>query len=218
MNEHRFDAFTRTIARHTSNRRTFLKAAAISNAAVVSAVAGNHLLLGPIGVAAQDNQRRAAGQPDIAKLAFDLEYDVDQIFAFVASQIVYEPYSGALRGPVGTLWGKAGNSVDQALLLQSLLNEAQVSNQLVVGTLNPDVQQQLVAGLQVSFDDWSQQFLSAVGPDSLGETDAPIAGTPVAATVDYVLAKAAANAQLLQDTVKTQLDEQSQLLATQLAD
>ena len=60
----------------------------------------------------------------IADLAFDLDYDLERMFRFVADEIRYEPYAGILRGAVGALDAGAGNSVDKSLLLAALLDES----------------------------------------------------------------------------------------------
>ena len=53
-----------------------------------------------------------------------LDYDPDQIVRFVTDEIALEIYSGTLRGPHGTLISRAGNALDQALLLATLLRDA----------------------------------------------------------------------------------------------
>jgi len=73
----------------------------------------------------------------VQQIAFDLDYDLDKIFRFVADEIAYESYVGALRGVRGTIWSGAGNSVDQAQLLAALLTEARVDVRYAMGTL-PD--------------------------------------------------------------------------------
>ncbi len=56
-------------------------------------------------------------------------------FAFVQGGISYAPYAGSVRGSRGTLEAGSGNAIDQALLLQSLLEARGVSTRLVRGRL-----------------------------------------------------------------------------------
>src|SRR4051794_27348462 len=51
------------------------------------------------------------GGPSIEQTAFDLMADIDAIFKFVRDEVIYDPYPGCLRGALGTLWGRSGNSV-----------------------------------------------------------------------------------------------------------
>lgn len=54
-------------------------------------------------------------------LAFD---EPDAIAAAVHEAVAYQPYAGVLRGPDGTWEARAGNALDQALLLARLLMDA----------------------------------------------------------------------------------------------
>ncbi len=50
-----------------------------------------------------------------------LDFDVERIVRFVSEEIQYQPYAGLLRGPDGTLQSRAGNMLDQAVLLAALI-------------------------------------------------------------------------------------------------
>jgi hypothetical protein len=58
---------------------------------------------------------------DVAAIAKKNNYDVDDLFALVRDKMGFQAYQGVLRGALGTLLEGAGNSLDQALLLSSLL-------------------------------------------------------------------------------------------------
>jgi len=62
-----------------------------------------------------------SADPFIVRKAGELGNDPVQIFAFARDEVVYESYTGSLRGARGTLWSKAGNALDQASLLIALL-------------------------------------------------------------------------------------------------
>lgn len=63
-------------------------------------------------------------QFDTDTLAEKLEFDLDTILEFVESNIGFEQYEGLLRGAEGTLITHAGNSLDQSVLLATLLRDA----------------------------------------------------------------------------------------------
>lgn len=145
MNPHRFDTLTRRLATAGAarlDRRTLLRALGLGGA--VSALPGHAAR----EVVAQHAASDAPNEPTVEQLAADLLYDVDAIFRFVRDEVQYDRYSGALRGARGTLWGLAGNSVDQTLLLAALLNEALVPTRFAVGDLTVDAADRLlVSGL-----------------------------------------------------------------------
>ena len=200
-----------------TSRRDVLRTAAAGTTAIALGGIGARAVEDSKLIMAQSNGRRAAGAPDITKIAFDLEYDANKIFDFVQKEVTYDPYSGVLRGALGTLWGKAGNSADQTLLLQALLNESQITSRLVVGSLENDPATKLLASTNLTLDAWKKMFLAAVGDDSLGESDTDIIGTPEPGAVDQLTQLAQDNHQELHDTVLNQVKSQSKMISDALA-
>ena len=96
---------------------------------------------------------------DLQALLDSLDYDDQRIIEFVRDTIAFEPYRGVLRGAAGTLMSKAGNSLDQSLLLASLLQDAGYSARIAGGTLRDDQIAALLA-----------QIYTHVEPD-VAETD-----------------------------------------------
>jgi hypothetical protein len=94
------------------------------------------------------SQRQA---PLVDRAQFELEallekrdYDADSIVAFVSQHIAVDIYPGTLRGPLGTLTGRAGNSLDQALLTATLLRDAGYDAVIRRGTLDDEHVTQLL--------------------------------------------------------------------------
>ena len=70
---------------------------------------------------------------DLGALLDALDYDPGRIVKFVAEDIAFEDYPGVLRGPLGTLTSRAGNDLDQALLLARLLKDAGLEARIALG-------------------------------------------------------------------------------------
>jgi len=85
----------------------------------------------------------------VADVADRLGYDADAIFAFVRDEIHYESYAGVLRGAKGTLWARAGNSADPAVLLGELLAASQVPYRFAIGQLDAVQADGLAANLSL---------------------------------------------------------------------
>ena len=125
---------------HQLTRRSLLQSLGFGTAA---ALAGSDGTGGHRSAAAQESSEadpstigtREAGGPAIDDVLWDLNFDTEDIFRFVAVEVAYEAYAGALRGAKGTQWGLAGNSVDQALLLAELLTRAQIPVRFAAGDL-----------------------------------------------------------------------------------
>ena len=64
------------------------------------------------------------------------DYEADQLIKFVKDEIDFDLYEGALRGVKGTLRSRSGNSLDQSLVLATLLNDSGYEARIVKSTLN----------------------------------------------------------------------------------
>ena len=82
---------------------------------------------------------------EIDALADSLDDDPSRAFAFVRDSIRFEAYPGVLRGAVGTLAARAGNSEDRALLLGALLDAMHVTYRFAIGELDQATAQQVAA-------------------------------------------------------------------------
>lgn len=127
------------------SRRALLQAIGVGGAVAAAGVAGG--LVASFAPSVASAQEEAPIDPEIEQLAFDLDLDVESIFRFVADEVRYDAYPGILRGAKGTLWGLAGNSADQALLLADLLRAALVDVRFVTGELDPEAKTDLLASL-----------------------------------------------------------------------
>lgn len=70
------------------------------------------------------------------ELLLQLDLDESRIIDYVSKAINFEQYSGLLRGVNGTIKSRAGNALDQSVLLASLLNSAGWETRIVSGHLN----------------------------------------------------------------------------------
>ena len=72
---------------------------------------------------------------DTAYVVEHVGKDPQQLFEWVAGNTFWIPYRGLLRGPVGVLMDRMGNSLDRAVLLATLLKQAGHSVRLAHGEL-----------------------------------------------------------------------------------
>lgn len=77
-----------------------------------------------------------------------LDYDADTIIEFASNDIVFEAYPGVLRGATGTLFSRAGNAIDQAILLAKLLRDAGYDARIAAAELAPDAAQAMLSELK----------------------------------------------------------------------
>ena len=85
--------------------------------------------------------------PYMQEKAAELNYDPNEIYTFLQTQIGYNSYVGSLRGARGTLWSSAGNSLDDASLGVALMRASGIPAQYVQGTLSPTQAQQLILSM-----------------------------------------------------------------------
>jgi hypothetical protein len=64
--------------------------------------------------------------------------DPEKLFAWVRERTSWIPYRGVLRGPIGVLMDRQGNSLDRALLMAALLERAGHTVRLAHGELTPE--------------------------------------------------------------------------------
>ncbi len=84
-------------------------------------------------------------QFDVEELSFELAFeDPETIVDWVRNNIYFEQYPGLLRGAQGTLMSRAGNALDQAVLLQKILSNAGYETQIARGSLSVEQAQLLI--------------------------------------------------------------------------
>src|SRR5215211_4196307 len=86
---------------------------------------------------------------DVEELGLRLGFEAEAIVGFVREEIAFEQYPGLLRGARGTLIGRAGNALDQAVLLATLLLQAGYEARIARGELSPEQAQVLVEQMAV---------------------------------------------------------------------
>jgi hypothetical protein len=136
MNGDRFDELTRLVSRfgdRRQSRRSVLRAAIGGGSALAALGVSPGLAAPDRRYSIRSRNQEVGVDPLIDEIAYQLDYDADKIAAFVTGEIRYEPYAGALRGPIGTLWAGAGNSVDTAQLLAALLDASLVTTRFRTG-------------------------------------------------------------------------------------
>lgn len=121
-----------------------------------------------------DNYLALAGQlrKQIDRSQFDtdavldkLDYDIEKIAGFVIGEISFEPYAGLLRGPHGTLMARAGNSLDQSVLLAKLLNDAGYEARIAQASLPDDQINRLLSLTRIQ-----PHFTSVFGDETVAKS------------------------------------------------
>jgi hypothetical protein len=121
-------------------------------------------------------------QFDLEELLFSLEFDVDSVIEFVSQEIRFQQYQGLLRSAHGTLISRAGNSLDQGVLLARLLNDAGYEARIVEGSLAREDALRLLStmsgdtGWPDYFAEGRQGFFESLVTSRLTVGDTPQAG------------------------------------------
>jgi len=190
------------------DRRTFLKALGLGGLGLAAGgVLGSRLAPLVTSVAAQTSP--------IDDLALQLQFDPERIFRFVADQIRYQPYAGLLRGPVGTLMTRAGNSVDQSALLAALLRASGLEARFAQGALD-DAAASAVLGPSASDRATAYRELGEA-VSGTGEGGRPASLGPPDAAVQARLDAAAAAADAAVAWSRAELDTTVALIQATLA-
>lgn len=115
---------------------------------------------------------------DDQELVIDLDFDADEIIAFVKQKVAFQAYDGLLRGVQGTLVSRAGNALDQSVLLAKLLGDAGFDARIVEGQLSTELAHQLIGSIQtaalpkhIGKSESFEQALAAFDPKSVPAKD-----------------------------------------------
>ncbi len=104
----------------------------------------------------------------VEEALFATDLSVEGVFAWVRDSTKLVPYRGALRGPIGVLQDRMGNSLDRALLLQDLLDGLGYDSRLAHATLSDDLAAELLASVR-------NQVASSDSPEAVTAVDSLIA-------------------------------------------
>jgi hypothetical protein len=98
-----------------------------------------------------DQTMRAASHDawDPASVIAAVGKDRDALFKWVRDRTALVPYRGSLRGAVGVMMDRVGNSLDRALLLAELLKQAGIEVRLANAALEPDAAGKLATSWSV---------------------------------------------------------------------
>ena len=116
--------------------------------------------------------------------------DPARIFQFVRDEIGFETYIGCLRGPRGTLMAMAGNSVDRASLLSTLLTESGQRVRFAHGTLPEPLAKALVTSM------WAER------PWTTAASHGQVESTDLQDAVNRLTASIQVNGVLVRDALK----------------
>ena len=139
---------------------------------------------------------------DVGALGLELGFEEPEaIAATLHDALAFQPYAGVLRGPAGTWEARAGNALDQSLLLARLLLDAGYQAEVALATLPDAAARDVLATLRPAGApagaDWDAAGLD---PEALVDDPAALARAVEAtdARLDELAASAAAAAAWLE--------------------
>lgn len=146
---------------------------------------------------------------DPATVVASVGGDRAKLFAWVREQTALVPYAGTLRGAIGVMMDRVGNSLDRSLLLADLLTRAGGDVRLAHVTLEPAAAETLAAA-------WSKAARPAFpatpeDPTAIANLVAAIGGDRTALDNQFA-ARAAARADIAAKA-RAQIDAQAGVLA-----
>jgi hypothetical protein len=83
-------------------------------------------------------------QFELDALLSELDFDSENIINFIKQDIGFEQYPGLLRGAEGTLMSRAGNALDQSVLMAKLLKDAGYEARVAGTTLSEEQAKDLI--------------------------------------------------------------------------
>lgn len=188
------------------------QAAAVADTAAL--VANKPPVLGVIDavVAAHRAASREAWDP--AAVVAAVGRDRAKLFAWVRDRTALVPYRGSLRGAVGVMMDRVGNSLDRSLLLAELLTQAGLEVRLASAQLDAGLAGKLVAA-------WATRPRPALPTAKLDDAAliaslGRIAGVDPAALAARLAKEAAARAAIA-DRTRTRIAGQAKALAALVA-
>lgn len=85
---------------------------------------------------------------DLDALSLHMAFEEPETIAdWVRTEVRFEAYAGLLRGPDGTLVARAGNALDQSVLLAQLLTDAGYDARVALGSLSEEEARTLVLSM-----------------------------------------------------------------------
>jgi hypothetical protein len=157
--------------------------------------------------AISDGVRDASPEWDPSYVAEQVGSDPEALRKWVQLNTNWIPYRGSLRGPVGVLMDRQGNSLDRALLLASLLTKSGHAPRLARATLPLDRAIQLLPDLVARSTVTSRKAPPSGEPAPIGDVASWYALD--AAAIGRQLASYAEASAKLSDELDTRVSEQT---------